>query len=396
MNYILVDLPKHKENLLPLTYFRPIAELRIGIDTLKEKWEDLLEEKVSFLTDDYLSEKFPVKWASENIYISSHIIPNEEVIGEIKNLSTFTSLFDDSGEIIAYKGNEITREEFIEIHKKGTDKMIPSPKKICFPWDLVRLNELQILSDFERIIKGKQPEKLSKTNLIIGKQPVFIEKGAKVEACVFNTENGPVYVGENVLIMEGSMLRGPLAIMENSVIKMGAKIYGGTTIGPSSKVGGEVKGSIFLGNANKGHDGYLGDSVIAEWCNLGADTNNSNLKNNYSEVKMWNYPAKDFIPTGMQFMGLIMGDHSKSGISTMFNTGTVVGVSANVFGGDFQPKFFPSFKWGNKQEMQDYRFDKALEVAKIVMQRRNKNFDEVEKRLFENIYKLAKQKESII
>ncbi len=395
MNYILVDLPLHKENLLPLTYFRPISELRIGIDTIKEKWESFLDEKVSFFTDEYLQEKFPVKFASENIYIASHIIPGDSLVKKIKNLSTNTGLFDENNKIIAYKGNEISRQTFSQLERKKTDENIETPDKINYPWDLVRLNESQILKDFSRITKNKSAEKLSGTNLIIGSHPVFIEKGVKVEACIFNTENGPVYVGQNTLIMEGSMLRGPLAILENSVIKMGAKIYGGTSIGPNSKIGGEVKGSIFLGNANKGHDGYLGDSVIAEWCNLGADTNNSNLKNNYSEVKMWNYPRHDYIPTGMQFMGLIMGDHSKSGISTMFNTGTIVGVSANVFGADFQPKFFPSFKWGNKREMQDYQFDKALEVAKTVMKRRNKDFDQVEKRLFENIYKLAKQKENI-
>ncbi len=395
MNYILVDLPLHKENLLPLSYFRPISELRIGIDTIKEKWESFLGEKVSFYTDEYLQEKFPVKFASENIYIASHVIPDDSLVKKIKNLSTYTSLFDEDSEIIAYKGNEISRETFSQLERKKTDENIKTPNKIHYPWDLVRLNESQILKDFSRITKNKSSKKLSGTNLIIGSHPVFIEKGVKVEACIFNTENGPIYVGHNTLIMEGSMLRGPLAIMENSVIKMGTKIYGGTTLGPNSKIGGEIKNSIFLGNTNKGHDGYLGDSVIAEWCNLGADTNNSNLKNNYSEVKMWNYPRHDFIPTGMQFMGLIMGDHSKSGISTMFNTGTVVGVSANVFGADFQPKFFLSFKWGNKQEMQDYQFDKALEVAKTVMKRQNKDFDQVEKRLFENIYKLAKQKENI-
>ncbi len=394
MNYILTDLPPIKENLLPLTYFRPIAEIRLGIDSLAEKWKNILGTEISYLTDAYLQEKFPVNYGEDNIYISSHIIANMEIAEKIKNLKPHQAIFDSDG-IVAYRGKEYSLEEFEKTKKKNTDISIDTLSKILFPWDIISLNERQIHLDFERLFSHKESASLSKTNLVIGKYPVFIEEGAKVEASIFNTEEGPIYIGKKALIMEGSMVRGPFALLEGAVVKMGAKIYGGTSIGPYSKVGGEVKNTIFIGNSNKAHDGYLGDSVIAEWCNLGADTNNSNLKNNYSLVKMWNYPSRNFINTGLQFCGLIMGDHSKAGIATMFNTGTIVGVSANIFGGDYQPKFFPSFKWGNQQEMQDYKFDKTMELAKIVMQRRNKEFNEVEKRLFENIYKLAKQKESI-
>jgi len=394
MNYILVDLPHIKENLLPLTYFRPTSYLRVGIDTIKEKWEEILKVKMSCLTDDYLQEKFPVKYEEDNIFISSHIIADEKLSGLIKSLEKNQGIFDSDG-IIAFRGGSLDRSDYENLMPKNTDIKIEQSSQIIYPWDIISQNEEQIKKDFERLFSNKKSEPLSQTNIVIGNHPVFVEKGAKIEAAIINAEKGPVYIGKNALIMEGSMIRGPFAILENATLKMGAKIYGGTTIGPQSKVGGEVKNVIIMANSNKGHDGYLGDSIIAEWCNLGADTNNSNLKNNYSRVKMWNYPAKDFINTGMQFCGLVMGDHSKAGIATMFNTGTVVGVSSNIYGGDFQPKLFPSFKWGNKQEMQDYRFDKALELAQIVMQRRGVEFDNVEKRLFENIYKLAKQKESI-
>jgi len=394
MNYILVDFPHHKENLLPLTYFRPISYLRLGIDTLKEKWEHHLERETSHLTDEYLQEKFPVKYENENVYISSHVVANDKLVEKIKRLKNNQGIFD-AEELLAYKGGKFSLEELENIKQTEKDITIDNADKIHYPWDIISQNEKQIVRDYKRLFSHRTTTPLSKTNRIIGANPVFIEPGSKVEACIFNTEDGPIYIGENALVMEGSMLRGPMAILENAVVKMGAKIYGGTTIGPRSKVGGEVKNTVFIANSNKGHDGYLGDSVIAEWCNLGADTNNSNLKNNYSKVKMWNYPLHDFINTGLNFCGLIMGDHSKAGIATMFNTGTVVGVSSNIFGGDYQPKFFPSFKWGNKQKMDDYKFDKALELAKIVMQRREIAFDETEKRLFKNIYKLAKQKESI-
>lgn len=395
MNYILVDLPHIKENLLPLTYFRPTSYLRVGIDTLKEKWENVLNTKMSCLTDDYLQEKFPVNFEKDNIYISGHIIANNKLVPLIKALEKNQGIFNSNNEIIAYRGEKFNLSEFRKIEKKKSDIEVEQTTQIINPWDIISLNKEQIKKDFVRLFSNKKSESLSNTNIIIGNHPVFIEKGAKIEASIINVEEGPIYIGKNVLIMEGSMIRGPFAILENAMLKMGTKIYGGTTIGPQSKVGGEVSNAVFIANSNKGHDGYLGDSVIAEWCNLGADTNNSNLKNNYSQVKMWNYPIQDFINTGMQFCGLVMGDHSKAGIATMFNTGTVVGVSSNIFGGDYQPKFFPSFKWGNKQEMNNYRFDKATELAQIVMKRRNIIFNEIEKRLFENIYKLAKEKENI-
>ncbi len=384
MNFILTDFPKTKKNLLPLTFFRPVADLLCGILTLKQKWEYFLKQKTSYLTDDYLQEKFLVEYAETNLYINSSIFPNEDLIKAIFNLNNNEKLIKNDV-IIAIKTSKKSIKELIQ----SDYKLVNYSKKIdgiFNTYDIFNKNAKQIITDFDIVTKNKKSFEPSKTNIVLGKNPVFLEEGVVAEACIFNTDEGAIYIGKNVKILEGSILRGPLAILDNSVIKMGAKIYGGTTIGKNCKIGGEVKEVVFLGNSNKGHDGYLGNSVIGEWCNLGANTNNSNLKNNYSNVKLWNYAEQDFIDTGLQFCGLIMGDHSKTGIATMFNTGTVVGVSSNIFGSDFQPKFFPSFKWGNSLKMDNYRFEKAKEVARIVMKRRNIKFEGVEERLFESVY----------
>ena len=344
MNYILLDFKEVKDNLLPLTYFRPVAEIRCGIMTLKEKWENVLQQPVSHLTEAYLQEKFPVRYEKDNIYINSSLLADNNLVKLITKLQP-NEIIKQNGRMIAFRTGGLTWEEAqnfegkIKEYKGDVDVLTA-------PYDIFQKNEAQIHLDFERLTGGKTSQKISSTNTIIGDYPVFLEEGVHMEACIINAEKGPVYFGRDAVILEGSMLRGPLAVLDKAVIKMGAKIYGGTTIGPYSKVGGEVQGSVFFGYSNKGHDGYLGNSVIAEWCNLGADTNNSNLKNNYSKVKIWNYPKQDYVDTGLQFCGLIMGDHTKAGIATMFNTGTVAGVSSNIFGGVYQPKFFPSFKWG--------------------------------------------------
>ncbi len=391
MNFILFDQASVKENLLPLTYFRPIAAIRCGIFTLQEKWENYLQTPVSILSESYLQEKFPVSYQPDNIYINSAVLPSNDLVAQISTLEPGQALWKNTL-LIAIRSGKIHWEALqtitgYKVFYTGTLDILNNVT------DIFRLNAIQIKKDFYQIIQDKQSKSLSATNIKLGKYPVFLESGAKVEACVFNTEEGPVYIGNDVKILEGSLIRGPFAALDKSVVKMGAKIYGGTTLGPYTKVGGEIKDVVFFGNANKGHDGYLGDSVIAEWCNLGADTNNSNLKNNYSKVKLWNYPANDFVDSGLQFCGLIMGDHSKSGIATMFNTGTVVGVNSNVFGADYQPKFFPSFKWGGKKYV-DYHYDKALSVAKAVMKRRHKDFDATEQNLFKKVYNLVKEKEA--
>jgi len=390
MNYLLFDSPSIRESLLPLTYFRPVSEIRCGILTLREKWSKYLKTPLTTLSDDYLHDKFPPTFSHDNIYINSAIFPTNNLAHAINQLNPGEMLIKDN-EMIALRTGKLTWKEVYRF--KGIRKSYGhSIEKLKRPYDIFSYNAQQIKLDFELIVQGKTSQALSTTNVHIGQYPVFLEEGAVVEAVIFNTDDGPVYIGKNVKILEGSMIRGPFAALDNSVVKMGAKIYGGTTLGPNTKAGGEIKDTVFLGNANKGHDGYLGDSVIGEWCNLGAGTNNSNLKNNYSKVKVWDYVKKDFADSGLQFCGLIMGDHSKSGIDTMFNTGTVVGVSSNIFGGGYQPKFFPSFKWGG-QDFVDYRFDKAKEVAKAVYKRRVKDFDTIEEKLFEKVYKLVLQKE---
>ena len=391
MNYILFDDDIIKKSLLPLTYFRPVSEIRCGILSLKEKWEQALQSPVSALSEAYLQQKFPVKYQPDNIYINSAVFPDDGLMAAIKKLQKTEALVKNDL-VLAIRQDQLTFKDIQTITVAGDNK-IEYQGKVNFikqPYDIFTKNATQIKSDFSLITSGRTGKKLSKTNTVVGKYPVFLEESARVEAVIFNTDDGPVYIGKNVKILEGSMIRGPFAALDNSVVKMGAKIYGGTTLGPNTKAGGEIKDAVFFGNANKGHDGYLGDSVIAEWCNLGAGTNNSNLKNNYSHVKLWNYTQMDFVDTGLQFCGLIMGDHSKCGISTMFNTGTVVGVCSNIFGGGYQPKFFPSFKWGGQQHT-DYRYDKAVEVAKAVMKRRQKIFDKTEADLFEKVYNLVKE-----
>ena len=391
MNYILFDQKSIRNSLLPLTFFRPISDIRCGILTIKEKWAKYLKNSVSALSVSYLKDKFPVHFEADNIYINSAVMPDKDLSKAVQNLQVDDQLVQDNM-VLAFRTGKLSWKASQNF--KG--KLIPYQKpveRIQKVYDIFRKNAEQIKQDYDCVVQNRQSQNLSSTNTKIGKHPVFIEEGAVVEAVIFNTDDGPVYIGKHVKILEGSMVRGPFAALDNSVIKMGAKIYGGTTLGPSTKVGGEIKDTVFFGNANKGHDGYLGDSVIGEWCNLGADTNNSNLKNNYSKVKLWDYSHKDFVDTGLQFCGLIMGDHSKCGIATMFNTGTVVGVSSNIFGGDYQPKFFPSFKWGGQQYM-DYRYDKAVEVAQAMMQRRQKKFDKIEADLFEAVYNLVEEAEN--
>jgi len=394
MNYILFDSDTVRQLLLPLTYFRPVSYIRCGIFTMKEKWEAHLNTKISSLTEDYLQQKFPASYQPDSIYINSAVFPGNDLITAINQLKNNEILIKDNL-ILALRGVPMAYN-MMQWHAISGDFVTYQGEVefISHTYDIFSKNAGQIKADFSLITAGKTGQKLSGTNTVIGKHPVFLEEGAVVEAAVFNTEEGPVYIGKDVKILEGSLIRGPFAALEGSVVKMGAKIYSGTTLGPYTKAGGEIKDTVFFGYSNKGHDGYLGDSVIAEWCNLGADTNNSNLKNNYSKVKLWSYYHRDFIDTGLQFCGLIMGDHSKCGIATMFNTGTVVGVSSNIFGGDYQPKFFPSFKWGG-QKYEDYKYEKAVDVAKAVMKRRQKDFDNVEADLFEDVYYRVKRIENL-
>lgn len=395
MNYILFD-DQARNNLLPLTFMRPVADIRMGILTIREKWEKYLKTKTSTLTETYLSYKFPIVKAEDNILINGSICPTPQLIKEIKSLKSNQALVT-SETIIALHLKEEDLADSGEMDIEGIEEIEIEAEflKLSDLWNIFTYNGEALKDDFELITKGRKSQKLSTTNQIKGEDQIFVEKGATVEFAILNASKGPIYIGEDAEIMEGSIIRGPMALCNNSVIKMGAKIYGPSTFGPHTKVGGEVNNSVFLGYSNKAHDGFLGNSVIGEWCNLGADTNNSNLKNSYDNVKLWNYNQSTFINTGLQFCGLVMGDHSKSGINTMFNTGTVVGVNVNVFGSGFQRNFIPSFSWGGTKGFKIFNIDKATKVAESVYERRSLDFSEVDKDILLNVFDMTAANKSL-
>ncbi len=388
INYILFD--DNNADLLPLTYTRPVAELRVGILSIREKWERYLKSDISWLTEDYLSIKFPLIRGEDNIYINGSILPDTKVVKSILALKTGQCLAK-ANIVIATRCNYSMAESFSNNICKATDIVQYSGElnKIKFLWDIFQLNGKAIEDDFALLIKNRKSASISNSNHDISPEKIFIEKGAKVECSSLNASAGPIYIGRDAEIMEGSLIRGPFAMCENSILKMGAKIYGPTTIGPNSKIGGEINNCVIQANSNKAHDGFLGNSVIGEWCNIGADSNNSNLKNNYTEVKLWSYAQGKFISTGLQFCGLIMGDHSKCGINTMFNTGTVIGVSANIFGTGFPRNFIPSFSWGGPQGMSVYPLDKVIETAGKVFQRRGIELSVSDKKILEHIFMIT-------
>lgn len=391
MNYILFD-DSIRINLLPLTFTRPVADIRIGILTIREKWEKLLDASTSTKTEGYLSKKFPLKLAleDENIWINGSFCPNEKLVEEIKNLKRDQALFSGNTLIAVNSGNNnmidfSVSEAFVVLES------FASAMRVENVWDIFSKNEAAIQSDFELITKGRKSQTISASNQVIAKENIFVEQGAKIECAILNASAGPIYIGKDAEVMEGSIIRGPFALCEHSTLKLGAKIYGPTTVGPHSKVGGEVNNSVILGYSNKGHDGFLGNSVLGEWCNIGADSNNSNLKNNYAQVKLWNYEKERFVNTGLTFCGLIMGDHSKCGINTMFNTGTVVGVNANIFGSGFPRNFVPSFSWGGASGFTTYKVEDAFEVATRVFERRGLVFDEKEKEILTQVFELTEK-----
>lgn len=384
MNIILFD--QHKKNLLPFTYTRPIADFRCGIITLKEKWEKrIANATISYLTDDYLSEKFVCNYANENYYVSGNILANDRLVSAIKALEEGQYLSDESNRLIALKTSK--KLSLSEVSTEGLEAVYfeDSYDKIENVWDIFVLNAEAIEQDFDLITKGRNSQPLDKTNTHIGDR-LFIEDGAKVQAAILNSTSGPIYIGKNAEVMEGTVVRGGFALCESATLKLSSKIYGATTVGPHSKVGGEVNNSVVFGYSNKGHDGFLGNSVLGEWCNLGADTNVSNLKNNYASIKLWNYEKGGFKDSGRQFCGMMMGDHSKSGINTMFNTATVVGVSANVYGGGFPRSFIPSFAWGGAEKWMTFRFEKAMEVSEKMMERRGITLGEIDRAILKSVF----------
>jgi len=372
MNYILFDGQSYQK-LLPLTFTRPVADLRVGILTIREKWEKYLGFTTSTLTQEHLQDKYPMIEFDVNIMINAKYIPTETLVTKVKNLKFNEAIFKGEDVIAFYTLNT---QETVDFKTYKSIEFKESLMEINHVWDIFALNGKALELDFKLLTDGKTSQPIPETVHCINKEKIFLEEGAKVEIAVLNASNGLIYLGKNSEIMEGAMVRGPFALGEHSVLKMGAKIYGATTLGPYCKVGGEVNNVVFQANSNKSHDGFLGNSVIGEWCNLGADTNNSNLKNNYADVKLWDYNAERFLNTNLQFCGLIMGDHSKCGINTMFNTGTVIGVSANIYGGNFPRNFIPSFSWGGSAGFTEYKLNKVFEVAKKVMIRRNVEFDQ--------------------
>lgn len=387
MNYILFDGPQ-RNSLLPFTFTRPVADIRVGILTIREKWENYLGYTTTTLTEDYLEEKYPMVEMEENIMIDASFIPTDALVKQVKELKkNQVILYHD--EIVCFfttdSQEEIDFEQFEKIN------FVENLHQIKNTWDIFRLNGEAIKLDFDALTEDRTTQKISKTNHVLHPENIFLEEGVQMEFATLNATDGPIYIGKNAEIMEGSLIRGPFALGDDSVVKMGAKIYGPTTIGPHCKVGGEVNNSVIFGYSNKAHDGFLGNSVIGEWCNLGADTNNSNLKNNYAEVKLWSYETERFEKTGLQFCGLMMGDHSKCSINTMFNTGTVVGVSANIYGSNFPRNFIPSFSWGGAAGFTTFQMNKVHEVVQVVMSRRNIPYDEKEQKILETVFELTQK-----
>ena len=384
MNYILFD-GEYRDNLLPLTYTKPVADLRIGILTIREKWEKYLGFTTTTITEEYLSEKFPMVEMEENIMINASVLPTPDLVAMIKNLKASEAIYK-SDELLAFYSKEQEEIDFDLFHKhEYSEDLI----QIKHTWDLFSYNGEALEADFNLITEGRESAPIPETVHCMNKDRIFLEEDVEIEIGVLNANKGPIYIGKHAQVMEGSMIRGPFAMGEHSVVKMGTKVYGPTTLGPKSKIGGEVNNAILSGYCSKGHDGYLGNAVIGEWCNIGADSNNSNLKNNYANVKTWEYSAERFVDTGLQFCGLIMGDHSKCGINTMFNTGTVIGVSANIYGSNFPRNFIPSFSWGGAAGLTTYALSKAFETAELVIDRKHEAFTEEDKKIMKHIFEIS-------
>ncbi|MFN5984108.1 MAG: putative sugar nucleotidyl transferase [Fluviicola sp.] len=377
MRLILHDNGLHLR-FAPLTLTRPVADLRVGILTNVERWQKWIpESQISFETENYLGKKFRIESSSDAVSINSAIIPTESIAAAVVSLDENQELISE-GVWIARRGTGEIKVSFKEMH----------PIELENRWDLFQKNDEILVADYFFMTGGRESQHLSATNTVIGDRSlIFLEEGAQVEASVLNTTAGPIYIGKNAEVMEGSLIRGPFALCDGAGVKMGAKIYGATTIGPNCKVGGEVSNCIFQAYSNKGHDGFLGNSLVGEWCNFGADSNTSNLKNNYSTIRSYSYETKNEIETGLTFMGVCMGDHSKTGINTMLNTASVIGVSCNVFGGGFPDKFLPSFTWGGVESKVVFDLNKAIEVAKAMMSRRSVEFTDGDQLIFETLFK---------
>ncbi|WP_432671601.1 GlmU family protein [Flavobacterium sp. SM2513] len=387
MNYILFD-GTVRNALLPFTFTRPVADIRIGILTIREKWENYLGSTTTTVTEEYLQDKFPMVEMEENVMINASFLPNAVLSEMVSNLEVNQAIFKGD-EVIAFFTQESQEEVDFDTYEilEYSDEVLTVENT----WDIFQKNDAAIREDFELLTEDRRSQPIPKSVNVISPENIFIEEGAKLEFVTLNASTGPIYIGKDSEIMEGSVIRGPFALCEGAQVKLATKVYGATTVGPHSRIGGEVNNSVLFAYSNKGHDGFLGNSVLGEWCNIGADSNNSNLKNNYEEVKLWSYETEGFAKTGSQFCGLMMGDHSKCGINTMFNTGTVVGVSTNIFGSGFPRNFVPSFSWGGASGFSTYITKKAFETARLVMSRRNVEFDEKEQQILEHVFEETKK-----
>jgi len=391
IRFILFDDPQIRQQLLPFTYTRPVSLIRCGIMTIAEKWQEYLKQTVSYLTVDYLQPKFPPVSGPDNWYINGSLLPDEELVNTIMKIPLETALLDENGQLIAFHSKKtLTDPNKLpdgSPHYTYTGQL----SQINHVWDIFLLNPQQIRDDFEKLTLRRKSFPLTDPHTICyNSADIFIEEGAQIKAAVLNAENGPIYIGKNAQISEGALIQGPFALNEGAVVAQGAKIRPGTSVGPYCKVGGEINNAVFFGFSNKGHDGYLGNAVLGEWCNLGANTNNSNLKNDITPVSIYNYTSQKLESTGLTFCGLFMGDYSKAGISTMFNTGTTVGVGVNVFGAGFQAKHVPSFTWGGAAEgYEPYRIEKALEVIRQTQLQKKVEFTETDETILRHIHLLS-------
>ena len=390
MAIIFFDDKAH-QTLLPLTFTRPVADLRVGILTIAEKWAKYLNSSFSFHTQSWLQGKFPIKIEAENLFINGSVFPDELLLEAVDKLQIGDALMYDN-RLLAVK---LYKSDAVSFNPQSLYGQIINvehlPVSIRYPEDIFRKNDTELRKDFKLLTKGRTGGTINSTNVVIGND-FFAEEGAVADCSTFNTKSGPIYLANDTEVWEGTHIRGAFALCEHSQVKMGAKIYGATTVGPYSRVGGELNNAVIWGYSSKGHEGYLGNSVLGEWCNIGADSNNSNLKNNYDDVKLWDYTLQRFRKTNLQFCGLIMADHAKCAINTMFNTGTVVGVSANVFGASFPRNFVPDFSWGGAQGYEVYSIKKMFTTAEKVFARRDhRNFDENEQNILKKVFELTEE-----
>lgn len=386
MNYILFDGPV-RDSLLPFTFTRPVADIRMGILTIREKWEKYLNTTTTTVTEDYLSERYPMVEMEENVLINASFLPNKNLVEKVRSLKPNQAIFYGE-DVIAFYSREGQEVDFSTFEQIVFEENV---LHIEHTWDIFSKNGEALQADFDLITEGRTSEPLSNTNSVIHPENIFIEEGASVEFSILNATEGPIYIGKDAEVWEGSLIRGGFALCHNAVVKMGGRMYGPTTVGPHGKVCGEISNSVIFGYSSKGHEGYLGNSVLGEWCNIGADSNNSNLKNNYAKVRLWNYATEKFEQTGLQFCGLMMGDHSKTAINTMLNTGTVIGVNANIYVPGFPRNFVPSFSWGGASGFTTYLPQKAFEAAKVMMARRGVEFNQEDADILNHVFEQTKK-----